>query len=130
MTWQPVRQCRMADVCASRWGHRHRHAGSSPTVQRPAGAATPDTSGRRAGGRGPDDYYQALEAIAGWSHCYNYERPHSALNYLRPVDYYRGDPEARLAERERRLAQAVQARAAYWRDHADVVKGRGDPSQN
>jgi putative transposase len=81
-------------------------------------------------GEAPDDYYQALEAIAGWSHYYNYERPHSALNYLRPVDYYRGDPVARLAERERKLAQAVQARAAYWRDHAEVVKGRGDPSQN
>ncbi len=75
------------------------------------------------------DYYQALEAMAGWSHYYNYERPHSALNYLRPVDYYRGDPGARLAEREQKLARAATARAAYWRDHADVVKERCDPSQ-
>jgi len=60
------------------------------------------------------DYYRALEAMAGWSQFYNHERPHSALKYLCPVDYYRGDPGARLAERERKLAQAVEARKIYW----------------
>jgi transposase InsO family protein len=59
-------------------------------------------------------YYKALDAMAGWSDYYNYQRPHSALKYLRPIDYYRGDPEARLAERERKLAQATEARKAYW----------------
>jgi transposase InsO family protein len=54
----------------------------------------------------PIDYYRALDEMARWSHYYNYKRPHSALQYLRPVDYYRGDPEARLAERKRRLALA------------------------
>ena len=78
-------------------------------------------------GEAPDDYYQALEGMAGWSHYYNYERPHSALHYLRPEDYYRGDPVARLEERERKLAQAAEARATYWRDHAVVVKERGTP---
>jgi transposase InsO family protein len=33
-----------------------------------------------------------------WSDFYNYKRPHSALKYLCPVDYYRGDPVARLAD--------------------------------
>lgn len=61
------------------------------------------------------DYYRALDAMACWSHYYNYERPHSALKYLCPVDYYRGDPEARLAEREWKLVQAAEARKAYWR---------------
>lgn len=60
------------------------------------------------------DYYRALAAMAGWSRFYNHERPHSALKYLCPVDYYRGDPEARLAERQRKLIQAVEARKAYW----------------
>jgi hypothetical protein len=30
-------------------------------------------------------------------------RLHSALSFLRPVDYYRSDPEALLADRRRKL---------------------------
>jgi len=30
-------------------------------------------------------------------------RPHSALRSLRPIDYYCGDPEARVAERRQKL---------------------------
>ena len=41
---------------------------------------------------------------------YNCERPHSALYYLRPVDYYRGDPAPLLAERKRRLGRARRER--------------------
>lgn len=59
-------------------------------------------------------YGQAWECLTRWSHYYNYERPHSALRYLRPVDDYRGDPTARWAEREQKLARAVQDRKAYW----------------
>ncbi len=71
-------------------------------------------------------YHKALEAMARWSHYYNYERPHSALKYLCPVDYYRGDPEARLEERARKLAHGVEARRTYW-EYA-VVK-EPEPSQ-
>jgi putative transposase len=60
-------------------------------------------------------YHQALEAMTSWAEYYNHRRPHTALKYLCPVDYYRGDPEARLAERERKLVTAVQSRKAYWR---------------
>lgn len=59
-------------------------------------------------------YHQALEAMTSWSGYYNHRRPHTALKYLCPVDYYRGDPEARLAEREHKLVEAVQSRKAYW----------------
>jgi putative transposase len=59
-------------------------------------------------------YYQALDAMTEWGHYYNHERPHSALKYLCPADYYRGDPNARLVEREQKLAQAVKVREAYW----------------
>jgi transposase InsO family protein len=59
-------------------------------------------------------YYRALDAMTEWAAYYNYQRPHSALRYLRPIDYYRGDPEARLAEREDKLVAAVAARQAYW----------------
>ena len=61
-------------------------------------------------------YAQAWEVMAGWGHYYNHERPHSALGYLYPADYYRGDPEARHAKRAAKLAQAAVQRAAYWGD--------------
>ena len=41
---------------------------------------------------------------------YNHERLHSALQFLRPIDYYRGNPEALLAERRRKLVLARQSR--------------------
>ena len=41
---------------------------------------------------------------------YNEERLHSTLNYLRPVDYYRGNPEALLAERKWKLKAAAARR--------------------
>lgn len=41
---------------------------------------------------------------------YNEERLHSALGYLRPVDYYRGDPKAQHEARRIKLAQARHRR--------------------
>jgi transposase InsO family protein len=69
-------------------------------------------------------YYKALEGMERWSRYYNYKRPHSALNYLTPWDYYRGDPDGRMVEREKKLAEAVEAKRAYWEVHLDV-KGQG-----
>ena len=42
--------------------------------------------------------------------AYNQVRLHSALSFLRPVDYYRGVPEALLAERRRKLQAARELR--------------------
>lgn len=64
-----------------------------------------------------DDLFRARDALAGWQQYYNQERPHTALHYLHPIDYYRGDPIARLAEREAKLCCAADARAEYWRVH-------------
>jgi transposase InsO family protein len=56
---------------------------------------------------------QALENLAGargiigeWVRHYNEERLHAGLGYLTPAEYYRGNPEARIAERQRKLAEA------------------------
>lgn len=63
----------------------------------------------------PDDtLYRVQQLIGDFRVYYNERRPHSALHYLRPNDYYRGDPIARLAEREAKLAKAVEARQQYW----------------
>jgi putative transposase len=56
------------------------------------------------------DDVQARPVIAGIIDHYNHRRLHSALNYLRPADYYRGDPAALLAERRRKLQTARELR--------------------
>ena len=58
--------------------------------------------------------YEARMLMREYRDYYNHRRPHSALKYLCPVDYYRGDPVARLAEREAQLRAAALARATYW----------------
>jgi len=57
-----------------------------------------------------EDLYHARELLGEWVRYYNEERLHSALRYLRPVDYYRGNPEALLAERKRKLREAAARR--------------------
>ncbi|MBI3461782.1 MAG: hypothetical protein HY000_01805 [Planctomycetes bacterium] len=48
-----------------------------------------------------------LGRIIEW---YNQERQHSALGYLRPIDYYRGTPSQMHEARRRKLAQARHRR--------------------
>jgi len=57
-----------------------------------------------------EDFTSAKAVIAGIIEHYNQVRLHSSLNFLRPVDYYRGDPETLLAQRRRRLREARELR--------------------
>jgi len=57
-----------------------------------------------------DNLYRARELLAEWVRYYNEERLHSALEYLRPVDYYLGNPQALLAERKKKLREAAARR--------------------
>jgi len=58
----------------------------------------------------PADLQEAKRDIAGIIDHYNNERLHAALAYLRPIDAYRGNPEALLAERHRKLSTAREFR--------------------
>jgi transposase InsO family protein len=56
------------------------------------------------------DLLQARDVIAGIVKWYNEDRLHSALGYLRPIDYYRGDPAALHEARRRKMAEARHRR--------------------
>lgn len=56
------------------------------------------------------DVEDARVQIADIARWYNEERLHSALYFLRPVDYYRGKPAPMLEERRRKLAEARHRR--------------------
>jgi transposase InsO family protein len=56
------------------------------------------------------DLLQARDVIARIVRWYNHERLHSALGYLRPIDYYRGNPLALHEARRLKMAEARHRR--------------------
>ena len=68
------------------------------------------TIGERIDEQALEDYTHAKAMIAAIIDAYNNVRLHSALSFLRPVDYYRGDPETLLAGRRRKLQAARELR--------------------
>jgi transposase InsO family protein len=56
------------------------------------------------------DLFQAQDVIGGIVRWYNEERLHSAIGYLRPIDYYRGNPAALHEQRRRKMAEARHRR--------------------
>lgn len=57
-----------------------------------------------------DNRFQAEDILKSIVDHYNHERLHSALGYLRPADYYRGDPPPMHESRRRKLIQARHRR--------------------
>ena len=57
-----------------------------------------------------EDFASTEEALDRIIDHYNNQRLHSALSFLRPIDYYRGNPEALLAKRRRKLQMARELR--------------------
>jgi transposase InsO family protein len=53
---------------------------------------------------------EAENLIAEYVDYYNNERLHSGINYLRPIDYYKGNPDVILKEREDKLLRAKESR--------------------
>jgi transposase InsO family protein len=68
------------------------------------------TIGERIDQHDLEDLTQAKAVSASIIANYNHVRLHSALLFLRPVDYYRGNPEALLAQRRRKLQTARELR--------------------
>lgn len=56
------------------------------------------------------DLYHAREVLGCWVEAYNKRRLHSALGFLPPNEYYRGDPQARQRERQMKLNRALERR--------------------
>lgn len=74
--------------------------------------------------REAQDLYQARQFLAEWVEYYNTLRLHSALNYLRPIDYYRGKPDVLLDQRERKLRMASTTRKEVNRQmHQETAVG-------
>ena len=80
------------------------------------------------GDRELENLYQARDLLRQWVSYYNQERLHSALNYLRPVDYYEGAPEALLAQRKRKLTEAATRRKEVNRQIDLIETGVGGVS--
>lgn len=57
-----------------------------------------------------ENRFQAEDVLQAIIHHYNTERLHSSLGYLRPADYYRGDPDRLHSARRLKLAQARHRR--------------------
>ena len=58
----------------------------------------------------PEDLAGGRAVFQGIIRWYDEERLHSALHFLRPVDYYRGEPEKLLEARRRKMAEARHRR--------------------
>ena len=73
------------------------------------------------------DRVTVLTLLAEWVRYYNEERLHSSLEYLRPVDYYLGNPQALLAKRKTKLREAAARRKEVNRGKKGIRLVNGAP---
>jgi len=64
---------------------------------------------------------KAREIIGRWVRFYNENRLHAALNYLRPADYWVGNPDTRLEERRSKLREARERRRTINHERAQAA---------
>lgn len=67
------------------------------------------------------DLEDAQKQISKYVSHYNNNRLHSSLNYLRPVDYLFGNPEALLKERQNKIDRSTRNRKNYWSGNNNVA---------
>jgi len=72
-------------------------------------------------------FYQAQQVIVAYRTEYNEHRPHSALRYLCPREFYRGDPQAALAARADACRAAVSLTSG-WAKHLFAFPKQTDGS--
>ncbi|MEM0134300.1 MAG: DDE-type integrase/transposase/recombinase, partial [Thermoplasmatales archaeon] len=74
------------------------------------------------------DYKNAQNDISRIVHWYNRERMHSSLNYLTPMDYYRGDPDELLRIREEKIRMGrISRKERNMRDRKGGVMAGATP---
>lgn len=86
---------------------RRRHPESNGIAERFNGTVR-ETTGDDYG----NNYLQAEDLIAKLVHEYNEQRLHAALGYMEPAVWHRGSPQARRAQRSRKLDSAKALRRA------------------
>jgi transposase InsO family protein len=67
------------------------------------------------------DMEDAQRQIAGYVDHYNNHRLHSALFYLRPIDFLNGNVDELLKIRQEKLDKATANRMNYWLDNKKVA---------
>ena len=68
------------------------------------------------------NYEDAKERMGNWIDYYNEKRLHAALFYLPPEDVFQGIKEIRIAERRKKLYNAIINRRSYWQSLAASSK--------
>lgn len=78
--------------------------------------------------RSPTDYYDAKRILGEWIDHYNHRRLHSSLKFLRPADYFMGEPEKLLEIRRQKLSRARERRVAF--NKAKIYNGEALSLEN
>lgn len=79
------------------------------------------------GSQSPATIWEVEKVIGEYMDEYNHRRFHSAIEYMRPVDYYKGNPSLIRAQREEKLKLARERRLAENREFNRSLKLQTTP---